>query len=85
MTIDNSDIEASKQVVTRAVEKYNLDRLALFAHDGKTPIDPPATFAAKQAKLLESVEWAVERAVVNCPDCLRRIPPDYDRHTTDRP
>ena len=62
MTIDNSDIEASKQVVTRAVEKYQTDRAALFAHDGKTPIDPPATFAAKQAKLLESVEWAVERA-----------------------
>ena len=59
---DNSDIDGARQVVTRAVEKYNGDRLALFAHDGKTPIDPPATFAAKQAKLLESVEWAVERA-----------------------
>ena len=59
---DNSDLDGAKQVVTRAVEKYNLDRAGLFAHDGKTPIDPPATFAAKQAKLLESVEWAVERA-----------------------
>ena len=59
---DNSDIDGAKQVVTRAIEKYNGDRLALFAHDGKTPIDPPATFAMKQAKLLESVEWAVERA-----------------------
>ena len=59
---DNSDIDGAKQAVTRAIEKYNNDRLALFAHDGKTPIDPPATFAMKQAKLLESVEWAVERA-----------------------
>ena len=60
---DNSDIDGAKQVVTRAIEKYNGDRLALFAHDGKTPIDPPATFAMKQAKLLESVEWATDKAV----------------------
>ena len=26
-----------------------------------------------------------ERAVVNCPDCLRRMPPDYDRHNPERP
>ena len=25
MTIDNSDLDGAKQVVTRAVEKYNLD------------------------------------------------------------
>ena len=60
---DNSDIDGAKQAVTRAIEKYNGDRLALFAHDGKTPIDPPATFAMKQAKLLESVEWATDKAV----------------------
>ena len=62
MAIDNSDIDGAKQVVTRAVEKYNNDRLGLLAHDGVTPIDPPATYQAKVAKALESVEWAVERA-----------------------
>lgn len=61
-TLDNSDIEGARQVVTRALEKYLTDRAGLLAHDGVTPIDPPATFAMKQAKLLESVEWAVERA-----------------------
>ena len=35
---DNSDIDGARQVVTRAVEKYNGDRLALFAHDGKPAI-----------------------------------------------
>ena len=62
MAIDNSDIDGAKQVVTRAVEKYQTDRAALLASDGKTPIDPPATYQAKVAKALESVEWAVERA-----------------------
>ena len=61
MAIDNSDIESAKQVITRAVEKYNNDRLGLLAHDGR-PIDDPQTYALKQAKMLESVEWAVERA-----------------------
>lgn len=59
---DNSDIDGARQVVARALEKYQTDRAGLLAHDGVTPIDPPATFAMKQAKLLESVEWAVERA-----------------------
>ena len=62
MTIDNSDLDGAKQVVTRAIEKFNADRAGLFAHDGVTPIDPPATYQAKVAKALESVEWAVERA-----------------------
>ena len=62
MTIDNSDIDGAKQVVTRAIEKYNADRAGLLASDGKTPIYPPDVHTAKVAKLLESVEWAVERA-----------------------
>ena len=35
---DNSDLDGAKQVVKRAVEKYQTDRAALFAFDGKTPI-----------------------------------------------
>ena len=59
---DNSDIDGARQVVVRSIEKYNADRAGLLASDGRTPIYPPDVHTAKVAKLLESVEWAVERA-----------------------
>ena len=63
MTIDNSDIDGAKQVVTRAIEKYNADRAALYAHDGKTPINGPAIHDRELAKLTESLQWATDKAV----------------------
>ena len=60
---DNSDIESARQVIVRAIEKCNADRAALLASDGKTPIDPPATYQAKVAKALEIVTFATDKAV----------------------
>ena len=60
---DNSDIEMAKAAVVRAIEKCNADRAALLASDGKTPIDPPATYKMKVDKALEIVTFAHDKAV----------------------
>ena len=60
---DNSDIEMAKAPVVRAIEKCNADRAALLASDGKTPIDPPATYKMKVDKALEIVTFAHDKAV----------------------
>lgn len=60
---DNSDIDGARQVVVRAMEKYNTDRAALLASDGRTPIYAEPVHAAKLATALESVQWATDKAV----------------------
>ena len=60
---DNSDLDGAKQVVKRAVEKYQTDRAALFAFDGKTPINPPDVHQRQLDKAIESVQWATDKAV----------------------
>ena len=60
---DNSDIDGARQVVVRSIEKYQTDRAALYAHDGKTPINGPAVHERELTKLAESVQWATDKAV----------------------
>ena len=62
-TLDNSDLDGARQVVTRAIEKFNADRAGLFAHDGKTPINSPDIHQKQLDKALESVQWATDKAV----------------------
>ena len=63
MAIDNSDIEASKLAVTRAIEAHGAAYARLFASDGKTPISGPDLHAQECARILVPVEKAVETAL----------------------
>ena len=61
--LDNSDIEASKLAVTRAIEAHGAAYQKLFAHDGKTTISGPDLHAKECARILVPVEAAVAKAL----------------------
>ena len=61
--LDQTDIEASKLAVTRAIEAHGAAYSRLFAHDGKTTISGPDLHAQECARILVPVETAVTAAV----------------------
>ena len=61
--LDQSDIEASKLAVTRAIEAHGAAYARLFAHDGKTTISGPDLHAQECARILVPVESAVAKAL----------------------
>ena len=61
--LDNSDIEASKLAVQKAIEAHGAAYSRLFAHDGKTTISGPDLHAKECARILVPVEAAVAKAL----------------------
>ena len=62
MTIDNSDLDGAKQVVTRAIESHTTAYARLFTFDGK-PINSPEQHTSELARLVQPVESAVAKAL----------------------
>ena len=59
---DTNQIDAARDAVTRAVTKFNADKAALLAHDGR-PINAPAMHEKEMARILEPVTAATNKAV----------------------
>ena len=57
--LDQTDIEASKLSVQKAIEAHGAAYSRLFAHDGKTTISGPDLHAQECARILVPVETAV--------------------------
>ena len=62
MAIDNSDIEASKLAVQKAIEAHGAAYARLFASDNRTPISGPDLHARQVAAIVAPLEREVERA-----------------------
>ena len=61
--LDQTDIEASKLAVTRAIEAHGAAYARLFASDGKTPISGPDLHARQVAAIVAPLEREVDKAV----------------------
>ena len=61
--LDQTDLEASKQAVQKAIEVHTAAYSRLFAHDGKTTISGPDLHAQECARILVPLETAVDKAV----------------------
>ena len=70
---DTNQIDAARDAVTRAVAKFNADKAALYAHDGKTPINAPAMHEKEVSRLLAPVTAAVERATATADKTLAEV------------
>ena len=61
--LDQTDIEASKLAVTRAIEAHGAAYARLFASDNRTPISGADLHARQVASIVAPLEKEVERAV----------------------
>ena len=61
--LDQTDIEASKLAVTRAIEAHGAAYARLFASDNRTPISGPDLHARQVAAIVAPLEREVDKAV----------------------